>query len=78
MKIPENATPKWFDEQAKKGTFDAVEWVRWIRSKDQELYEKDPTNLWNKVEQEYKDHIKKYGSDIIATELEVDDFRKVA
>lgn len=31
MKIPKNATPEWFEKQIKKGTFDALEWVNWIR-----------------------------------------------
>ena len=78
MKIPENATSEWFNEQANKGTFYAIEWVRWTRAKAQDIYEKSPKRFWDKIEQVYQDHVKQYGNDVIATELDVDKLKKVA
>ena len=67
MEIPKNATQKWFEERVKDGTFDAVKWVRWQRSEDQELYERDPEAFWKKLKDSEREDIKEYGSGIMSS-----------
>jgi len=42
MRIPKNATPEFFDKQLEEGTFNTMQWLRWVRKKQNAEYLANP------------------------------------
>jgi len=54
MKIPKNATSEFFDRQVEAGTFDAVQWVRWVKDRFNREYDKDSKAVEAEMEELYR------------------------